>query len=471
MANLIPVDYDPFMGAAPAAPNFIPVDHDPFAAAATEGPTLIPVDHDPFADNPAAAPRLIPVDYDPFSASAAAGLIPVDHDPFAGNPSAAPKLIPVDYDPFALPDSAADASQPKPKPQASISGPGISTSPATPLPDQGAPANQTVDPTVLRPSAFNAPASRWQNPPASDSLSFNSLPVSFWPRRAPIFPVAPQQFGKLSPGPRSLGPNRGQPDQTDGASADAAQQTDLLSPGLHYEDSEPSVILAGDYDYVKKKQQELSDQLDLFNETVWGIRPRFGNKRQVLPVPHLPPPVLALPTPSLTSLLRSAVASGKLTAEEAADIQKNVSSRASAEKLAPIIRPMLPRFDGNRTYGILITNEGNVVYLGSGGRGPDYSNYESSAHVEGKGAIWIRQQNSSGGVMFHNNDEGTCGTCDSHLNTLLPENVRLWVFPPENAVARNSDAITEPKEYVGNSKSPKPPSIKGTEPAGADDEN
>jgi hypothetical protein len=125
MPNFTPVDYDPFMGAAEAAPNLFPadrplgdisgapnlilLDRDPSAGASTQ--SLIPVDHDPFADNPAAAPRLIPVDYDPFGGAAAGSLIPVDHNSFADNPSAAPKLIPVDYDPFAAATSPLDGQQ------------------------------------------------------------------------------------------------------------------------------------------------------------------------------------------------------------------------------------------------------------------------------------------------------------------------------------------------------------------------
>jgi hypothetical protein len=73
MPNLIPVDYDPFMGAASAAPNLIPVDHDPFADTGAGGPSLIPVDHDPFDDDAAAAPSLVPVDHDPFATSAGFG--------------------------------------------------------------------------------------------------------------------------------------------------------------------------------------------------------------------------------------------------------------------------------------------------------------------------------------------------------------------------------------------------------------
>jgi hypothetical protein len=119
MPNFVPVDYDPFAGAAEAAPNLFAADgplSGTSGAPNASAPSLIPVDHDPFADNPAAAPRLIPVDYDPFGGAAPQSLIPVDHDPFADNPSAAPKLVPVDYDPFAAPASGGDGSQPLPNP-------------------------------------------------------------------------------------------------------------------------------------------------------------------------------------------------------------------------------------------------------------------------------------------------------------------------------------------------------------------
>jgi hypothetical protein len=88
MPNLIPVDHDPFMGAASAAPNLIPVDHDPFADGATTAPNLIPVDHDPFGEAALAAPNLIPVDHDPFADAdaAATNLAPVDRNPFGAVP-------------------------------------------------------------------------------------------------------------------------------------------------------------------------------------------------------------------------------------------------------------------------------------------------------------------------------------------------------------------------------------------------
>jgi hypothetical protein len=82
MANLIPVDYNPFMGAASAAPK------------------LIPVDYDPFGDTPPAAPKLVPVDYDPFAAPPSAagagatgpGLQGASRDAIVSNPGPTPAV-------------------------------------------------------------------------------------------------------------------------------------------------------------------------------------------------------------------------------------------------------------------------------------------------------------------------------------------------------------------------------------------
>jgi len=157
--------------------------------------------------------------------------------------------------------------------------------------------------------------------------------------------------------------------------------------------------------------------------------------------------------------------SATATAEEATAVQNNVSSPEVAEKLAPIFRDALPKY-GNKTYGILVTNEGDVVRFTNGGRDPRYANYETAAHVEGKAAIWMRDHGSAGGVVYHNYPYGTCWTCNSHLETLLPDGVTLWVFPPENAAPKDQYWIAEPKPYVGNSETPKAPSVKGSEPPG-----
>jgi RHS repeat-associated protein len=121
------------------------------------------------------------------------------------------------------------------------------------------------------------------------------------------------------------------------------------------------------------------------------------------------------------------------------------------------VRQTLPVFDGQTTHGVLVTNEGDVVPLTSGTRPEGYSNYESAAHVEGQAAIYIRENNSSGGVVFHNNPNGTCGYCNSHVETLLPQGSQMVVVPPEGARANNSRATAHPTIYTGNSNEPKQP--------------
>lgn len=122
----------------------------------------------------------------------------------------------------------------------------------------------------------------------------------------------------------------------------------------------------------------------------------------------------------------------------------------------PLVRPKLPPFNGKATEGVLITNEGKVIPLQSGGGNPAYGNYAASGHVEGKAAILIRESESSGGVVYHNNPNGTCGFCNSQVETLLPEGAKLRVVPPENAIANNPWAQAGPTEYIGNGNPIKP---------------
>ena len=75
----------------------------------------------------------------------------------------------------------------------------------------------------------------------------------------------------------------------------------------------------------------------------------------------------------------------------------------------------LPPYDGKKTVGVLVTEEGNVVPLQSlktDQADPRYANYFSATHVEGQAAIYIRDNGSAGGVVYHNNPNGTCGQCD-----------------------------------------------------------
>jgi len=125
-----------------------------------------------------------------------------------------------------------------------------------------------------------------------------------------------------------------------------------------------------------------------------------------------------------------------------------------AQRLLPKL--LLPEYDG-ATSGVLFTNEGRIVRLQSGTPDPAYRNYVSAKHAEGKAALWLRENNSSGGALFHNNPGGTCGFCDLQAQTLLPKGVNMRIVPPANAVATKKLAQTDMIPYVGDSKIPKPP--------------
>jgi hypothetical protein len=56
-------------------------------------------------------------------------------------------------------------------------------------------------------------------------------------------------------------------------------------------------------------------------------------------------------------------------------------------KLSSAISAALPKYDGKTTYGILITNEGDVIPLQSADADPLFSNYIPAGHVEGKAAL------------------------------------------------------------------------------------
>jgi hypothetical protein len=127
------------------------------------------------------------------------------------------------------------------------------------------------------------------------------------------------------------------------------------------------------------------------------------------------------------------------------------------EGLQAVISAGLPKYDNETTYGVLITNEGEIVPLKSGNPSSFYENYTSAGHVEGKGAIWIREHGSTAGVLYHNNTGGICGYCDDHIETLLPKDAELLVIPPADAVAKKQGAVVDPTAYKGNSEMPKLP--------------
>jgi hypothetical protein len=130
---------------------------------------------------------------------------------------------------------------------------------------------------------------------------------------------------------------------------------------------------------------------------------------------------------------------------------------AGPERLQSAISAALPKYDGKTTYGVLIANEGDVVPLQSADASPLYSNYVPASHVEGKAAIWIREHGSTGGVVYHNNTDGTCGWCNSQLKRLLLQKARLFVIPPADAVAKRRGATQDPTRYEGDDTMPKLP--------------
>jgi hypothetical protein len=130
---------------------------------------------------------------------------------------------------------------------------------------------------------------------------------------------------------------------------------------------------------------------------------------------------------------------------------------AGPERLQATISAGLPKYDGKTTYGVLVTNEGHIVPLQSADASPLYSNYIPAAHVEGKAAIWIREHDSTGGMLYHNNTDGTCGYCNSQIKRLLPKDTRLLVIPPADAVAKKRGATQVPTPYEGDDTAPKLP--------------
>ncbi len=117
--------------------------------------------------------------------------------------------------------------------------------------------------------------------------------------------------------------------------------------------------------------------------------------------------------------------------------------------------PELPVFNGEKTQGVLVTNEGEVIPLESGNTNPAYGNYAAAGHVGRKAAIWIRENGSTGGVIYHNNPGGTCGFCNAHIPTLLPEGATLQVVGPEGTV-HLPGWYNRALPYIGNSAVPKP---------------
>lgn len=297
----------------------------------------------------------------------------------------------------------------------------------------------------------------------------------------------------------------------------ASQVTPDRGPGS----ARPNVLLVGNIDEeAERKREELKQQRDraIFNERAFGITPPFGSgaPRYLPPLgnPGPRPPTAPAessparsasqpPTPQATrsapgeaqlalpGILRERGAgtaespglpkAGAMGGGPLAPASRSTGARpplsrdddwrklvenierikdawaGGGAKLPERIAAALPKFDDKTTYGILITNEGDVVPLRSPGADPLFNNYPAATHVEGKAAIWIRNHGSSGGVLYHNNTGGTCGFCDSQLERLLPKNSELHVIPPVDAFAKKRGAVPYPSFYKGDDALPKLP--------------
>jgi hypothetical protein len=117
----------------------------------------------------------------------------------------------------------------------------------------------------------------------------------------------------------------------------------------------------------------------------------------------------------------------------------------------------MPAYDGNTTHAWVYPNEGGGYPLRSN------AHYPSAWHAEGDAAIVLRRLGSSGGILYHNNPEGTCGLCRTNVKRLLPEGATLLIVPPKHAFARNSQAMARPEFHRGNSEQPIPNEAIGSE--------
>lgn len=90
------------------------------------------------------------------------------------------------------------------------------------------------------------------------------------------------------------------------------------------------------------------------------------------------------------------------------------------------------------TNGVLVLDDGTQIPFKSGGGDPRYTNYANNGHVEQKASIYMSENNISNGTLYHNNTNGTCGWCNNMTATFLPENAKLTVVPPTNAIPNNS---------------------------------
>ncbi len=135
--------------------------------------------------------------------------------------------------------------------------------------------------------------------------------------------------------------------------------------------------------------------------------------------------------------------------------EENLTSNNEKKKNANKQKIELPPYDGKTTYGVLILDDGKQYSFNSGKPDPIYRNYIPASHVEGKAAIYMRENKIQSGTVYHNNTDGTCPYCDKMLPTLLEKDSTLKVVPPQNATSSKKGWITNEKIYIGNDKIPK----------------
>lgn len=150
MADLVPVDYNPFADGAGVPATFVPVDHDPFAGRGGTAATAVPVDYDPFATG----------------AGTPATLVPVDHNPFADGLGTSASLSPTDQDHLAAVGDAANSSVLGPNQDLDPTSSAVSNSLsfASPL------RSQSSAPFLA--ASYDSSARPWWGPPAA--------PTSVW---------------------------------------------------------------------------------------------------------------------------------------------------------------------------------------------------------------------------------------------------------------------------------------------------
>ncbi len=80
------------------------------------------------------------------------------------------------------------------------------------------------------------------------------------------------------------------------------------------------------------------------------------------------------------------------------------------------------------TWGLFVSDQGEIFFLTSGGADPKYS-WPAAGHVEGKAAIYMRENAIKYGAIFHNHPKGTCNICRTNIPNMLLSGSRLRVIP------------------------------------------